>query len=146
MVDGLDGEPLSVGRKQRTVPAALKRALWARDGGCAFPGCTHTRFVDAHHIRHWADGGETSLENTMLLCNAHHRLVHEGGYAIRRDHQGRRYFRRADGRAVPHCGYQPDDMIDEGSEDASSSFEGGASAEAPEVLDVIAQATVGGAL
>ncbi len=79
MVDGANGEPLNVGRKQRTVPAALKRALWARDGGCTFPGCTHRRFVDAHHIRHWADGGETSLANTMLLCGGHHRLVHEGG-------------------------------------------------------------------
>ncbi len=121
MLDGSDGEPLNVGRKQRTVPAALKRALWARDGGCAFPGCTHTRFVDAHHVRHWADGGETSLENTMLLCSSHHRLVHEGGYQIRKDFQGRWYFRRPDGRAVPRCGYQPEDMIDEG----------GASAEAP---------------
>ncbi len=121
MVDGRDGEPLNVGRRQRAVPAALKRALWARDGGCAFPGCTHTRFVDAHHVRHWADGGETSLENTMLLCSSHHRLVHEGGYQIRKDFQGRWYFRRPDGRAVPRCGYQPEDMIDEG----------GASAEAP---------------
>jgi hypothetical protein len=121
MVDGPDGVPLNVGRKQRTVPASLRRALWARDGGCAFPGCTHTRFVDAHHVRHWADGGETSLENTMLLCGSHHRLVHEGGYQIRKDFQGRWYFRRPDGRAVPRCGYQPEDMVDEG----------GASAEAP---------------
>jgi hypothetical protein len=113
MVDGADGEPLNVGRKQRTVPAALKRALQARDGGCSFPGCTHTRFVDAHHIRHWADGGETSLENTMLLCSGHHRLVHEGGYEIRKDYQGRWYFRRPDGRAIPRCGYRPDDMVDE---------------------------------
>ena len=69
MVDGANGEPLNVGRKQRTVPTALKRALRARDAGCSFPGSTHTRFVDAHHIRHWADGGETSLANTMLLCS-----------------------------------------------------------------------------
>jgi hypothetical protein len=129
MVDGVDGEPLNVGRKQRTVPAGLKRALWARDGGCAFPGCTHTRFVDAHHIRHWADGGETSLENTMLLCSGHHRLVHEGGYAIRKDTRGRWYFRRPDGRAVPRCGYQPGDMRDQG----------GASAEAPERWSAMVQ-------
>ncbi len=128
MVDGANGEPLNVGRKQRTVPAALKRALWARDGGCTFPGCTHRRFVDAHHIRHWADGGETSLANTMLLCGGHHRLVHEGGYAIRKDHQGRWYFMRPDGRAIPRYGYQPDDMVDEGLDMDT----GGASAEAPE--------------
>jgi hypothetical protein len=132
MVDGADGEPLNVGRKQRTVPAALKRALWARDGGCSFPGCTHTRFVDAHHIRHWADGGETSLENTMLLCGGHHRLVHEGGYAIRKDYQGRWYFMRPDGRAIPQHGYQPDDMIDEGLDDGLEIDTGGASAEAPD--------------
>ena len=125
MVDGANGEPLNVGRKQRTVPAALKRALWARDAGCSFPGCTHTRFVDAHHIRHWADGGETSLENTMLLCGGHHRLVHEGGYDIRKDYRGHWYFLRPDGRAIPQFGYQPDDMIDEESGD------GGDSAEAP---------------
>ncbi len=128
MVDGANGEPLNVGRKQRTVPAAVKRALWARDAGCSFPGCTHTRFVDAHHIRHWADGGETSLANTMLLCGGHHRLVHEGGYAIRKDHQGRWYFMRPDGRAIPRYGYQPDDMVDEGLDMGT----GGASAEALE--------------
>jgi hypothetical protein len=139
MVDGVDGEPLNVGRKQRTVPAALKRALWARDNGCSFPGCTHTRFVDAHHIRHWADGGETSLDNTLLLCSGHHRLVHEGGYRIRKDHQGRWYFRRPDGRAVPRCGYQPDDMVDEGAGDCRTTTMGGASAEAPEHRSVIAQ-------
>ena len=96
-----DADMTSYWRKQRTVPAPVKRALWARDGGCSFPGCTHTRFVDAHHIRHWADGGETSLENTMLLCGGHHRLVHEGGYDIRKDYQGRWYFMRPDGRAIP---------------------------------------------
>jgi hypothetical protein len=133
MVDGANGESLNVGRKQRTVPAAVKRALWAapvpggEDGGCSFPGCTHTRFVDAHHIRHWADGGETSLENTMLLCGGHHRLVHEGGYDIRKDYQGRWYFMRPDGRAIPWHGYQPDDMVDDGLDTGS----GGASAEAP---------------
>jgi Domain of unknown function (DUF222)/HNH endonuclease len=113
IADGANGEPLSVGRKQRTVSAAIKRALWARDGGCAFPGCTHTRFVDAHHVRHWSQGGETSLENTMLLCEQHHRLVHEGGYAIRKDEHGRWYFRRPDGRAVPALGYRPEDMHDD---------------------------------
>jgi hypothetical protein len=132
MVDGANGEPLSVGRKQRTVPAAMKRALWSRDRGCSFPGCTHTRYVDAHHVRHWADGGETSMENTMLLCSAHHRLVHEGGYAIRKDTSGGWYFRRPDGRAIPRCGYQTDDMVDDGIDDVWDAAVGGASAEAPE--------------
>jgi len=131
MADGIDGEPMNVGRKQRTVPAALRRALWARDKGCSFPGCTHTRYVDAHHVRHWADGGETSLGNTMLLCSAHHRLVHEGGYRIRTDDRGRWYFKRPDGRAIPAYGYQTEDMVDDGIDDVDDTIMAGASAEAP---------------
>ena len=61
IVEGEDGEPLNVGRKTRTVPTAIKRALWSRDKGCVFPGCSHQRFVDAHHIRHWSAGGETQF-------------------------------------------------------------------------------------
>jgi 5-methylcytosine-specific restriction endonuclease McrA len=105
-VEAVDGQPLTVGRKQRTVPTALKRALWSRDRGCAFPGCQNTRFVDAHHVEHWSAGGETSLENLMLLCSHHHRLAHEGGFQIRRDHQEVWYFQRADGRVIPACGYR----------------------------------------
>lgn len=80
LVENGDGVPLSIGRKSRAIPPAIRRALTARDGGCRFPGCTNTRFVDGHHVRHWADGGETSLENLVLLCRHHHRLVHEGGF------------------------------------------------------------------
>jgi hypothetical protein len=132
IVDGTKGVPLSVGRKQRIVSTAIKRALHARDGGCAFPGCTNTLFVDAHHIRHWSQGGETSLENTMLLCSAHHRLVHEGGYTIRRDAHDRWYFCRPDGRAVPACGYQPADVTDEGLEDIADEAEAPAGVYAPQ--------------
>ncbi len=78
-----DGEPLSVGRKTRAIPPAIRRALKFRDRGCRFPGCTNTRFVDGHHVKHWADGGETSLENLVQLCRHHHRLVHEGGFGCR---------------------------------------------------------------
>ena len=126
MTDGVDGEPLNVGRKKRTVPTALRRALWARDGGCSFPGCTHRRYVDAHHVRHWADGGETSLSNTLLLCSAHHRLVHEGGYEIRADQSGRWFFRRPDGRAIPAHGYRPEDMRDDGVDEATHQGNAGA--------------------
>ncbi len=76
------GEVLSVGRKTRQIPPAIRRALRSRDGGCQFLGCTNRRFVESHHVRHWADGGETSLENLVTLCRLHHRLVHEGGYAV----------------------------------------------------------------
>ena len=118
IAEGLDGEPLEVGRKLRTVPPAIRRALWSRDAGCAFPGCTHARFVDAHHVRHWAQGGETSLDNLLLLCTSHHRLVHEGGYEILKDYQGKWGFRRPDGRAIPAHGYRPEDMMDEGNPSA----------------------------
>jgi uncharacterized protein DUF222/HNH endonuclease len=90
-----DGHTLRLGRKKRTIPVALRRALQARDGGCRFPGCDNRRFLHAHHVRHWARGGETSLDNLVLLCSRHHRLVHEGGYGLDErlrfyDRQGRR--------------------------------------------------------
>jgi len=107
------GEPLNIGRKTRTVPTAIKRALQSRDKCCAFPGCHHTRFVDAHHIEHWSNGGETSLDNLILLCSQHHKLVHEGGFTIERDYQNRWFFQRPDGRAVPACGYQAEDITDD---------------------------------
>jgi hypothetical protein len=72
---------LDVGRRTRTVAPALRRALEIRDRGCRFPGCG-SRFTDAHHVRHWADGGETGLANCLLLCAHHHRLVHEGGWRV----------------------------------------------------------------
>lgn len=70
-----------MGRRTRTIPPALRRALEVRDRGCRFPGCG-LRFTDAHHVVHWADGGETSLENTVLLCRYHHRLVHEEVWSV----------------------------------------------------------------
>ena len=117
-----NGEPLNIGRKTRTVPTAIKRALVARDKSCAFPGCQHTRFVDAHHIQHWSAGGETSLDNLMLLCSQHHKLVHEGGFTIQRDYQNHWFFKRSDGRAVPACGYHAKDMIDDDAGEFSELF------------------------
>jgi hypothetical protein len=66
-------EPLNVGRKTRSIPPALRRALKTRDRGCRFPGCPNTRYVDGHHIHHWAKGGETKLSNLVQLCRFHHR-------------------------------------------------------------------------
>ncbi|MGI9225455.1 MAG: DUF222 domain-containing protein [Woeseiaceae bacterium] len=111
--ENAEGEPLSVGRKTRIVPTNIKRALLSRDKCCVFPGCRNKRFVDAHHIQHWSAGGETSLENLMLLCNRHHRLVHEGGYSIEKDYVDRWMFKRPDGIAVPSCGYRPEDTVDD---------------------------------
>jgi Domain of unknown function (DUF222)/HNH endonuclease len=96
-----DGRPLSVGRRRRTIPAALRRALRSRDEGCRFPGCTHRRFLHAHHIHHWARGGPTTLENLVHLCSYHHRLVHEGGYGVERAGSRSVRFRRPDGRMIP---------------------------------------------
>jgi hypothetical protein len=95
-----DGNPLNVGRKHRIVQPALRRALDARDKHCTFPGCCHDKWLDAHHIEHWADGGETSLKNTLLLCSKHHRLLHEGGYTIKKNYKGERYFETAQGKVV----------------------------------------------
>ncbi len=100
LLENSEGEPLSVGRKTWVVPAAMKRALQIRDGGCRFPGCSAQRFVDAHHLHHWVDGGETRLDNLLLLCRHHHRLVHEGGYTVRVQTDGSLAFTRPDGRRV----------------------------------------------
>jgi len=97
-----EGEPLNIGRKSRTIPPAIRRALKRRDGGCRFPGCTCSRFVDAHHIRHWAEGGETSTENLVLLCKKHHRLVHEGGFGIQTGQHGMVEFTLPDGKVIPN--------------------------------------------
>jgi hypothetical protein len=94
-----DGEPLDVGRKTRVISPALHRALRRRDRGCRFPGCANTRFVDGHHLRHWADGGGTRLDNLVLLCRHHHRLLHEGGYYVVKD--GTQFiFCRGDGELI----------------------------------------------
>jgi hypothetical protein len=98
------GAPLSVGRKRRTIPGSIRRALWKQDSACTFPGCTNHVFLEGHHIRHWAEGGETSLENLVMLCSHHHRFVHEYGYAIEMGREGHPQFRDPDGRlavAVP---------------------------------------------
>ena len=121
LIENERGTPVAVGRRQRAVPTMLKRALRSRDRGCTFPGCQRSRYVDAHHIRHWADGGETTLDNLTLLCSYHHRLLHEGGFRIGHDGDGALHFRRPDGRVIPRFGYQSSDMLDD---DAYPSAEG----------------------
>ena len=98
-----DGQPLRIGRRTRTIPPALRRALNARDRGCRFPGCGSRRFLDAHHIEHWAKGGATDLDNLLLLCGYHHRLLHEGGYRVTRTSGGAVLFHRRDGRPIAAC-------------------------------------------
>jgi hypothetical protein len=101
LIENDEGEPLDVGRRTRTISPALRRLLNARDEGCRFPGCCATaQFVDAHHIHHWADGGETKPSNLLSLCRHHHRCVHEEGFQIRVLDDGAVRFLRPDGRAI----------------------------------------------
>ena len=95
-----DGAPLNVGRKTRTISTPLRRFLSTRDQGCRFPGCTNTRYVDAHHIHHWANGGETKPSNLVLLCRFHHRAVHEGGIDIQILDDGALRFVKRDGTSI----------------------------------------------
>jgi hypothetical protein len=97
----IGAEPLAVSRKTRAVPPAMRRALQRRDRGCRFPGCSASRFVDAHHIHHWADGGETHINNLVLLCRHHHRLVHEGGFGLLRNAGGEIQFTNPNGKYIP---------------------------------------------
>lgn len=77
------GKVLNVGRRSRIVPEPIRRALRERDGVCQYPGCQESEYVDAHHIRHWAEGGETRLDNLVTLCRFHHRQLHRGCFDIR---------------------------------------------------------------
>jgi hypothetical protein len=97
-----NGQPLSIGRKTRTIPPAIKRALLVRDQTCRFPGCSHRSFVDGHHVEHWAHGGKTALANLMLLCTAHHRLLHEGNFRVESDGaNGWHFYDERNRRIVP---------------------------------------------
>ena len=95
-----DGADLNIGRRVRSIPPAIRRALALRDRGCRFPGCTHTRFLHGHHIQHWLHGGETSVTNLALLCTFHHHLVHEGGWTVSRGEDGELAFAAPNGRAL----------------------------------------------
>ncbi len=95
-----DGRVVEVAARTRTIPPALRRALHHRDRGCRFPGCG-VRFGQGHHIRHWANGGPTTLSNLALLCRRHHRAVHEEGYKVDRQPDGALQFHRPDGRVLP---------------------------------------------
>ncbi|MFL6128336.1 MAG: DUF222 domain-containing protein [Mycobacteriales bacterium] len=87
------GEVLDVGRGRRLFTGAVRRALAVRDRGCAFPGCDRPHaWCEAHHIRPWASGGRTSLDNGVLLCRHHHRLVERGDWQVHLAADGRPDF------------------------------------------------------
>src|SRR5882672_6584645 len=99
MQHGRNGRVVEVAARTRTIPPALRRALLHRDRGSRFPGCG-VRFGQGHHIRHWAQGGPTTLSNLAILCRRHHRAVHEEGYQVDRQRDGELRFRRPDGRVL----------------------------------------------
>ena len=111
MLEDEHGKTIDVGRKTRTIPAALRRALDARDGSCRFPGCTNRIFTDAHHIEHWLEGGETSLGNTVLLCRRHHGYLHERGFSLEKVGDAL-VFRDERGRVVPAQGAKWEVAVD----------------------------------
>lgn len=85
-----DAAGLSLGRSRRLVSRSQRQALAVRDGGCSFPGCDRPpEWTDAHHLHHWADGGNTDLDNLVLLCRRHHVLCHEGSWRLERMTDGR---------------------------------------------------------
>jgi len=109
-----DGQVVEVGARTRTIPPALRRALHHRDKSCRFPGCGG-RVGQGHHVRHWANGGPTTLTNLVLLCRRHHRAVHEEGYQVARGPDGIFRFMRPDGRALPDVpppAAVPDDPVE----------------------------------
>ncbi len=101
-----DGRTIEVAARTRTIPPALRRALHHRDRGCRFPGCG-VSVGQGHHIRHWAQGGPTTLSNLALLCRRHHRAVHEEGYRVERQADGALRFSRPDGRSIPDAPIPP---------------------------------------
>jgi 5-methylcytosine-specific restriction endonuclease McrA len=101
-----DGRVVEIGARTRTIPPALRRALHHRDRSCRFPGC-NVRVGEGHHVRHWAQGGPTTLSNLTLLCRRHHRSVHEEGYQIEGAPDGALRFRRPDGRPLPEAPAPP---------------------------------------
>jgi hypothetical protein len=113
VVEDESGLPVRLGRMTREPPAWMVRHLKYRDGECRFPGCGSKRFTQAHHIVWWDKGGRTDLENLVLVCTFHHRLVHEYGWRVRRDGDGTvSWFRREGepyraGPAPPQMSWSP---------------------------------------
>jgi hypothetical protein len=106
VISGPASEPLDVGRRTKVVPPSLRRTVTVRDRGCRFPGCGRPPgWCDAHHVRHWADGGETALGNLVLLCRPHHRAIHRG-FGVEMV-EGAAVFRRPDGSPLEDGGRPP---------------------------------------
>lgn len=102
------GSTINVGRRKRLATPRQLAALWERDQGCRYPGCERRRFLHAHHVTHWADGGRTDLQNLVLLCAGHHRALHEGNYQIQLTDQQRAVsIHDHTGRVIARSGHRP---------------------------------------
>jgi hypothetical protein len=102
-----DGSPVDVGRRDRRLSTALRRALLARDRSCRFPGCGATRHLHAHHAHHWGEGGRTDLANLVVLCGLHHRYVHDHDVEVEVHPAGAHRFRCPTRGTVPRAGRLP---------------------------------------
>ena len=115
-VTGSDGRTIDLGRSRRTPNSAQLRALWRRDHGCAMPGCGRSRFLHAHHVVFWTNGGATDLDNLVLLCDEHHRTLYEGGFTITALGRQRFRFTGSDGtefNPAPSMSGRADDLVAE---------------------------------
>ena len=119
VVEDHRGEVIGLGRMSREPSSWMVRQVRYRDRECRFPGCGSRAFTEAHHIVWWRHGGRTDLDNLLLICSFHHRLVHEYGWSIAKESDGRMAWFREDGtryRAGPSPGMEPEDDGDIGSE------------------------------
>ena len=123
--DAHTGRPLDHGRRHRTITPAQRRHLLQRDHGCAVPGCSNTRFVDAHHIIHWLYGGRTDLDNLVMLCTHHHDEVHDGRLIVRALGGQHFTFHTHTGRLIEPAPQSPDAEANRDLEDAIAAFHAG---------------------
>src|SRR3990170_43627 len=111
---GREGGVVALGRMSREPSAWMIRQVRYRDRECRFPGCGTRRFTEARHVRWWRHGGRTDLDNLLLICSFHHRLVHEHGWSVKRDPDGTVRWFRPDGtrhRAGPSPGAYADELV-----------------------------------
>jgi hypothetical protein len=112
VVEDETGQPVRLGRLTREPSAWMLRQLKYRDVECAFPGCGARRFTQAHHILWWERGGPTDLENLLLVCFFHHKLVHEHGWSVRRENDGATRWLRPDGTRYRAGPAPPPEQLD----------------------------------
>jgi hypothetical protein len=112
VIESAAGQPVGLGRMSREPSAWMMRQLRYRDQECRFPGCGAHRFTQAHHIQWWEKGGPTDLDNLLLVCTFHHKLVHEYGWAVRREKDGNAQWSRPDGTPYRAGPAPPPDRVE----------------------------------